>query len=64
MSDDLTQRKRTMIKPRVGCVRTSTYPLPKGDHVYGYKQPSDSEGAGACESVADEFENEHLYHIL
>lgn len=49
MADGLTQRKRTMIKSRVGCVKTSTYNLPASSHVYGYKQPSDPEGAGACE---------------
>ena len=79
MSDDLTQRKRTMIKTRVGCVRTSTYPLPNGDHVYGYKQPADSEGAGACEFILHqifqletlthqdltfEVANDRLYHVV
>ena len=49
MAEDLTQRKRTMIKNRVGCAKTSTYNLPPGDHVYGFKQPTDLEGAGACE---------------
>jgi Domain of unknown function (DUF4483) len=48
MADDLTSRKRTMVKTRVGCVKASTYNLPAESHVYGYKQPSDPEGAGAC----------------
>mmetsp|Transcript_23286 Transcript_23286/g.22441 ORF Transcript_23286/g.22441 Transcript_23286/m.22441 type:complete len:234 (+) Transcript_23286:182-883(+) len=51
MTDDISQRKRTMIKDRVGCVRTSTYSLPTGNHTYGYKQPSDPEGAGALIST-------------
>ncbi len=51
MTDDISQRKRTMIKDRVGCVRTSTYSLPTGNHTYGYKQPSDPEGAGACKKI-------------
>ena len=55
MSEDLTQRKRTMIKNRVGCVRTSTYSLPQGNHVYGYKQPTDPEGAGACKLLVVRF---------
>lgn len=39
--------KRTMVKDRVGCVKTSTFSLPQGDHVYGLKRPNDPEGAGA-----------------
>ena len=40
-----------MVKNRVGCVRTSTYNLPQHGHVYGYKQPSDPEGAGSIMST-------------
>jgi hypothetical protein len=40
------QKKRTMIKDRVGCVRTSTYSLPNSNHVYGLERSKDSEGAG------------------
>lgn len=49
MAEGLPQRKRTMIKNRVGCAKTSTFNLPPVDHVYGFKQPPDLEGAGACE---------------
>lgn len=35
-----------MVKDRVGCVRSSTYTLPQGDHVYGLKKKHDAEGAG------------------
>ena len=49
MAEDSTQRKRTIIRNRVGCAKISTYNLPPGDHVYGFKQPTDPEGAGACE---------------
>ena len=48
MAEDSTQRKRTMTKNRVGCAKMSTYDLPPRDHVYGFKQPADLEGAGAC----------------
>lgn len=50
MAEDLTARKRTMVKTRVGCVKASTYNLPAESHVYGYKQPTDPEGAGARKS--------------
>ena len=49
MAEDLSKRKCTMVKDRVGCVKASTYSLPPSDHVYGYKLPTDPEGAGACE---------------
>lgn len=39
-------KRRTMIKDRVGCVRTTTRNLPEGGHVYGMKSPPDPEGAG------------------
>ena len=39
-------KKRTMIKDRVGCPRTSTYNLPEGPHAFGYKAPTDPESAG------------------
>ena len=35
-----------MIKDRVACVRTTTYNLPVGPHVYGKKSPPDPECAG------------------
>lgn len=40
-------KRRTMIKDRVGCVRSSVMDLPPSDHVYGRKLPTDQEGAGA-----------------
>jgi len=39
-------KKRTIIKDRVGCVRTSTYDLPANGHAYGMKYPAATEGAG------------------
>lgn len=39
-------RKVTIVKDRVGCVRSSVRALPETNHVYGYKPPSDPEGAG------------------
>lgn len=39
-------KRRTLVKSRVGCVKTSTYDLPQGEHTYGYSAPSDPEGAG------------------
>ena len=39
-------KKRTMIKDRTGCVRTSTRQLPPQGFVYGMKSPPDPEGAG------------------
>ena len=30
----------------MGCVRTSLYQLPKGDHEFGLKKPKDPENAG------------------
>lgn len=41
------QKKRTMIKDRVGCVRSSTFDLPTTSHVYGKERIKDAEGAGA-----------------
>mmetsp|Transcript_70596 Transcript_70596/g.147026 ORF Transcript_70596/g.147026 Transcript_70596/m.147026 type:complete len:223 (-) Transcript_70596:47-715(-) len=40
------QKKRTMMKDRVGCVRASTYSLPVEGHAYGMKTPEVAEGAG------------------
>ena len=40
------QKKRTIIKDRVGCVRTSCYDLPTSNHIYGMKNPEGLEGAG------------------
>jgi hypothetical protein len=39
-------KKCTIMKSRVGCVKTSAYNLPAPDHVYGYTPPPDPEGAG------------------
>ena len=39
-------KRSTIIKPRVGCVKTTTYHLPEANHVYGYRRPNDPEGAG------------------
>mmetsp|Transcript_36442 Transcript_36442/g.27025 ORF Transcript_36442/g.27025 Transcript_36442/m.27025 type:complete len:263 (-) Transcript_36442:48-836(-) len=39
-------KKRTIIKNRVGCVRTSTYDLPGDDFVFGQKNIRTGEGAG------------------
>lgn len=35
-----------MVKDRVGCVRTSTYALPEGNHTYGLQKKPDPENAG------------------
>lgn len=40
-------KKRTIVKDRVGCVRTSTYSLPAEGHTYGAPTPEHGEGAGA-----------------
>lgn len=39
-------KKRTMVKDRVGCPRTSTYDLPDGGFVYGKPRNDDPENAG------------------
>jgi hypothetical protein len=40
-------KRRTMVKDRVGCVRSSTYSLPtENRHVYGLKREPDLENAG------------------
>lgn len=45
-------KKRTIIKDRVGCVRTSTYDLPGGDdYTYGHKNERGVEGAGDSTSL-------------
>jgi len=49
MSSELAShivKKRTIIKDRVGCVRTSTYNLPPANHTYGMKTVDAPEGAG------------------
>ena len=38
--------KRTLIKDRVGAVRTSSYDLPATEHIYGKEVKRDDEGAG------------------
>jgi len=39
-------KKSTIVKSRVGCVKTTTYNLPGADHTYGYSPAPDPEGAG------------------
>ena len=39
-------KRRTMVKDRVGCVRTSTYHLPGTEHTYGMPRKPDAENAG------------------
>jgi hypothetical protein len=39
-------KKRTIIKDRVGCPRSSTYSLPGDDHTYGKKNEHPDETAG------------------
>eukprot|EP00981_Chlorochromonas_danica_P013330 scaffold6156_cov179-Ochromonas_danica.AAC.2 len=39
-------KKRTIVKDRVGCVRTSTYSLPPENHIYGKKTEHTQEGSG------------------
>jgi hypothetical protein len=48
MNDDSRNisKRRTMVKDRVGCVRSSTRSLPEPSHTYGMKSPPDPEGAG------------------
>ena len=43
-------KKRTMIKDRVGMVRTTSYDLPGKRHVYGKAEVKDSEDAGVVMS--------------
>ena len=40
-----------MVKDRVGVSKKTTRQLPSEDHVYGYQQPLDDEGAGACKLI-------------
>ena len=39
-------KKCTIVKDRVGCVKTSTYSLPPTNHTYGMKMPDNTEGCG------------------
>jgi len=39
-------KKCTIVKSRLGVVKTSCYNLPDSNHTYGYKPPDDIEGAG------------------
>ena len=43
-------KKKTMIKDRVGCVRTTAYELPDEKHVFGKADLKDSEDAGVVMS--------------
>lgn len=42
------QKKRTIVKDRVGCVRTSVYSLPTENHTYGRPTEYAAEGSGDC----------------
>jgi len=46
-------KKRTIIKDRVGCVKTSTYDLPKDGFSYGRKSVEGVEGAGDSKYCVD-----------
>ena len=50
-------KKRTMIKDRVGCCRTSTYALPTEGHTYGMKMPEQLEGAGNSKKCLSKYYN-------
>jgi hypothetical protein len=39
-------KKKTIIKDRVGCVRSSIYNLPSAGHTYGMKSTVSPEGVG------------------
>jgi hypothetical protein len=39
-------KKRTIIKDRIGCARTSTYNLPPEGYAYGHKHEVQPEPAG------------------
>ena len=45
------QKKRTMMKDRVGCVRASTYSLPAEGHSYGMKTEQADEGVGTSKRI-------------
>ncbi len=40
-------KKETMVKSRVGCVKSCVHQLPDANHTYGAKRIPDIEGAGA-----------------
>ena len=44
--DSHLHKRSTLVKTRVGCVKTSTYELPSPGHAYGYNKPADPEGVG------------------
>jgi hypothetical protein len=52
-------KKRTMVKDRVGCVRSTTRSLPEPSHTYGMKSPPDPEGAGEGQIL-----NHFSFHFL
>lgn len=41
-------KKSTIVKARVGCVKTSTYDLPHANHVYG--KPHEEDEVGVADS--------------
>lgn len=45
-------KKRTIIKDRVGCTRTSTYDLPSDDFVYGKKTEEHGETVEASKCLS------------
>lgn len=50
-------KKRTIIKDRVGCVKTSTYDLPRDGFSFGRKSIEGVEGAGDSKSCP-------IFHLL
>jgi hypothetical protein len=64
MNDDTRNisKRRTMIKDRVGCVRSTTRNLPEPSHTFGMKSPPDPEGAG--EGTPSTLNGDELITIL
>lgn len=58
MEDTKVAKRRTMVKDRVGCVRSTTRNLPDPNHTYGMKSPPDPEGAGEGKRV------HHLFVLI
>lgn len=46
-------KRSTLVRTRVGCVKTTTYDLPDPDHTYGYVKPEDPEGAGESKWIEE-----------
>lgn len=47
----MSYKRETMIKPRVGCVKTTTRDIP--EIVHGMKNPTGFEGAGESKLILD-----------